>query len=182
MGSIRISQRTIRWRLLLRLTNFDFEVRYNLLDQESVAIKKIDLIKFLEAVIDGLGAAGRLADNSFRRRLTAPIMLDHRFKVSNADDNRRLDISSPQTADTSPANPTAPANTTAYNMQGLGALLTPATPSGQVLVIISGTLTDSATTVGEGIKLQLYYGPMVAGVAAPANAGAIPAAGCGLVR
>ena len=81
-----------------------------------------------------------------------------------------------QTADTSPANPTAPANTTAYFMQGLGALLTPTTPSGQVLVLISGTLTDSATTVGEGIKLQIYYGPMVAGVAAPANAGAIPAA------
>lgn len=81
----------------------------------------------------------------------------------------------PQTADTQPANPTAPASTSAYAMQGLGALLTPATPNGAVLVIVSGTLTDSAVTVGEGINLQLYYGPMVNGVAAPANAGAIPA-------
>lgn len=84
---------------------------------------------------------------------------------------------SPSVADTSPANPTAPASTSAYKMQGLGALLTPATPAANILCIISGTLTDAATTVGEGINLQLYYGPMVNGVAAPANAAAIPAAG-----
>ncbi len=83
----------------------------------------------------------------------------------------------PSVADTSPANPTAPASTSAYKMQGLGALITPSTPAGNILCIISGTLTDGATTVGEGINLQLYYGPMVNGVAAPANAAAIPAAG-----
>jgi len=86
----------------------------------------------------------------------------------------------PQTADTSPANPTAPASTSAYKMQGLGALITPSTPSGSVLAIISGTLTDSATTVGEGINLQLYYGPIVSGTAPPANAAAIPASAVAL--
>jgi hypothetical protein len=34
--------------------SFDFEVRYNLLDQNSVAVKKIDLIKFLQAVVYGI--------------------------------------------------------------------------------------------------------------------------------
>lgn len=81
----------------------------------------------------------------------------------------------PAVADTSPANPTAPASTSAYKMQGLGALITPVTPAGFVLCLISGTLTDGATTVGEGINLQLYYGQMVSGVAAPANAAAAPA-------
>ena len=82
----------------------------------------------------------------------------------------------PSTADTAPANPTAPASTSAYKMQGLGALITPSTPAGNILALISGTLTDSATTVGVGINLQLYYGPMGNGVAAPVNAAAIPAA------
>lgn len=72
-------------------------------------------------------------------------------------------------------NPVAPASTSAYKMQGLGYLLTPVTPSGQVRVDISANLIVNATTVGIGVNLQLYYGPMVAGVAAPANAAAIPA-------
>lgn len=81
----------------------------------------------------------------------------------------------PTVADTSPASPTAPASTSAFAMQGLAALITPQTPAGNVLAIISGTLTDSATTVGEGIILQLYYGPVISGTAPPANAAAIPA-------
>jgi hypothetical protein len=35
-------------------TNFDFELRYNLLNQNSVAINKLDLIKFIENVISGI--------------------------------------------------------------------------------------------------------------------------------
>lgn len=80
----------------------------------------------------------------------------------------------PQTVDTSPANPTAPASTSAFAMQGLAALITPSCPPGNVLVMITAYCTDTATTVGEGIALQLYYGPIVNGVAPPANAGAIP--------
>ncbi len=80
----------------------------------------------------------------------------------------------PQTVDNLPANPTAPASTSAFLMQGLAALITPAAPPGNVLAMISAVLTDGATTVGEGISLQLYYGPIVNGVAPPANAGAIP--------
>ena len=34
--------------------SFDFELRYNLLDQNSVAITLRDLIRFLEALTDGL--------------------------------------------------------------------------------------------------------------------------------
>lgn len=80
----------------------------------------------------------------------------------------------PATADTSPANPTAPASTSLYKMQGLAALITPTTPAGNILCIISAVLTDSATTVGEGINLQLYYGPIVSGTAPPANTNSPP--------
>lgn len=80
----------------------------------------------------------------------------------------------PATSLTAPANQTAPASTTAYKMQGFGALITPQTPAANVLCIISGTLTDSATTVGNGVNLQLWYAAMQSGVAAPANAAAIP--------
>ena len=72
-------------------------------------------------------------------------------------------------------NPTAPASTSAYKMQGLGYLITPATPSGQIRVNISANAVVTQTTVGTGINLQIWYGPMVAGVAAPANGAAIPA-------
>ena len=80
----------------------------------------------------------------------------------------------PTIVDNSPANPTAPASTAAYKMQGLAALFTPSTPAANVLVIISATCTDTAITNGNGINLQLYYGPTQSGVAAPANAGNIP--------
>ena len=73
-----------------------------------------------------------------------------------------------------PVAPTAPASTSAYKMQGLGALITPQYPAGQVLAIFQATATDSGTTVGEGILLQAYYGPMSAGTAVPANAAAVP--------
>ncbi len=80
----------------------------------------------------------------------------------------------PSLSQGTPANPTAPSSTSAYAMQGIGQLITPATPAANVLALLSATLTDGATTVGEGILLQLYYGPVISGVAIPANAGAIP--------
>jgi hypothetical protein len=35
-------------------SSFDFEVRYNLTDQNSVAINKLDLVKFIKATIAGI--------------------------------------------------------------------------------------------------------------------------------
>ena len=81
----------------------------------------------------------------------------------------------PSSATYSPANPTAPASTSAYKMQGLSMLITPATPSGKIFANINATLAVNATTVGIGINLQLWYGPVISGVAPPANAAAIPA-------
>lgn len=81
----------------------------------------------------------------------------------------------PSTSATTPANATAPASTTLYKMQGFGQLITPATPSANVLALFSATLTDAATTVGEGVNLQLWYAPVTSGVAPPANGAAIPA-------
>lgn len=82
----------------------------------------------------------------------------------------------PSVVETTPSGTfTGPVSSSTYAMQGLGALFTPGTPIANVLAIVSATLHDSATTDGEGISLQLYYGPMVAGVAAPANAAVVPA-------
>ena len=46
-------------------SNFDFELRYNLLDQNSVAITKKDLVLFIEAVIRGLESGGPLMSQFF---------------------------------------------------------------------------------------------------------------------
>lgn len=73
-----------------------------------------------------------------------------------------------------PSNPTAPASTSLYKMQGLAQLITPSTPTANVFCAIYATLTDGATTVGEGVNLNMYYGPTQSGVAAPANAAAVP--------
>lgn len=80
----------------------------------------------------------------------------------------------PSTAIYNPVSPTAPASTSAYKMQGLSMLLTPVTPSGKVCINIGATIITSAVTNGHGINLQLWYGPVVSGVAPPANAAAIP--------
>lgn len=95
--------------------------------------------------------------------------------MPNFPSNLPFGYTTPSIAETAPANPTAPASTAAYKMQGLGGLITPNTPVGNILAIIQGTLTDAATTVGEGINYQLWYGPVNPGGAAPANAAAIPA-------
>lgn len=76
----------------------------------------------------------------------------------------------PASSMTTPAAPTAPASTSLFRQQGLGALITPITPSGKVMAVITATLTSANTTNGDGIILQMNYGAMVAGVAAPANA------------
>lgn len=80
----------------------------------------------------------------------------------------------PSSAAYQPANPTAPASTSAYKMQGLSMLITPMTPSGKVVCNIGATLLTTATTNGHGINLQLWYGPVISGVSPPANAGNIP--------
>lgn len=70
--------------------------------------------------------------------------------------------------------PVAPASTSAFAMQGFGAVITPVW-SGRVFAILQATLNAAAVTVGIGIALQGYYGPTVSGTALPANTGTIPA-------
>lgn len=72
-----------------------------------------------------------------------------------------------------PSNPTAPASTAAYKMQGLGSTFVPA-KSGNVVAIWFTTVTASATTVGNGINLQGYCGLIQGSNVAPANAAAVP--------
>jgi hypothetical protein len=81
----------------------------------------------------------------------------------------------PSVVATTVAAPTAPSSTSAFAMQGLAAVITPATPSGNVLCLISGTLITNATTVSDGITIQINYGPIISGNAPPANAAAAPA-------
>ena len=87
-----------------------------------------------------------------------------------------LNRADPATAQSQPANPTAPASTAAYAMQGLAGAITP-TKSGKVLLIISGYFTSSVTTAGDGILAQLSYGTG----AAPANAAAVTGTQVGAV-
>lgn len=65
-----------------------------------------------------------------------------------------------------PANPTAPASTSVFKMQGLAGAITPVR-SGKIQVTIRGNLIGSTTTAGDGIIIQGSYGIG----AAPANAG-----------
>ena len=67
-----------------------------------------------------------------------------------------------------PGNPTAPASTATYKMQGLAGAITPVR-TGTVLLIVSGYITASTTTAGDGILFQLSYGTG----SAPANAGTL---------
>lgn len=53
--------------------------------------------------------------------------------------------------------PTAPNSTSVYKMQGLAGSITPAV-SGNILIMISGTLASSVATAGEGIQYQISYG------------------------
>ena len=69
----------------------------------------------------------------------------------------------------SPADPTAPASTSVYAMQGLAGAITPGR-TGTVLLIVSGSIASpSGTTAGLGIVYQLSYGTG----GAPANAAAL---------
>lgn len=51
----------------------------------------------------------------------------------------------------------APTSTSSYVMGGMNAQITP-TRSGNVMAVLTGYLTSSATTIDEGIILQLAYG------------------------
>jgi len=57
--------------------------------------------------------------------------------------------------------PTAPASTSAFQMQGLAAVVTPAT-SGETLITVSGTLLDNGggatTAAGTGVEYEIKYG------------------------
>jgi hypothetical protein len=66
-----------------------------------------------------------------------------------------------------PANPTGTTDTTG-KMMGLAASITPA-QTGRILVVISGNLSNSTATAGDGAKTQIRYGTG----SAPANAGAL---------
>ena len=72
------------------------------------------------------------------------------------------------TGQSQPGNPTAPASTSAYKMQGLAGAITPVR-SGTVLLIVSGYITASTTTAGDGILFQLSYGTGTA----PVNTGTL---------
>ena len=63
---------------------------------------------------------------------------------------------------------TGPASTSAYQMQGLGGSITPQ-GSGNVLLILSGTITNTSGVAGVGALYQLSYGTG----AAPANGAAL---------
>ncbi len=73
-----------------------------------------------------------------------------------------------------PGNPTAPASTSAFKMQGLAGAITP-TRTGTILMIVSGNFISSAVTAGDGIKVQLSWGTSTA----PSNAGALAGTQCG---
>ena len=83
----------------------------------------------------------------------------------------------PAATQSQPANPTAPASTAAFKMQGLAGAITPG-KTGSVLIVISGDIISSVTTAGVGIKYQLSYGTG----AAPANAGALAGTQVGTIR
>jgi hypothetical protein len=57
---------------------------------------------------------------------------------------------------TTSASVLTPTSTSAFVMGGLGAQITPAR-SGNVMAVLTGYLTSSATTIDEGIILQLAY-------------------------
>lgn len=67
-----------------------------------------------------------------------------------------------------PGNPTAPASTTTYAMQGLAGSITPVR-TGVVLITISGTALASTVTAGDGVAFQVSYGTGTA----PTNAASL---------
>ena len=67
-----------------------------------------------------------------------------------------------------PSNPTAPASTSTYAMQGLAGTITPK-HSGSVRITICATITNSSGTAGDGILFQISDGTGTA----PANAASL---------
>jgi len=68
--------------------------------------------------------------------------------------------------------PTAPASTSAYTMQGLAGTITPIF-SGNLLATISGTITSSVTTAGDGILYRIATGTGTAPTNGAATTGAV---------
>lgn len=66
------------------------------------------------------------------------------------------------------AAPTAAASTASYTMQGLAGSITPRT-TGNILILITGTITAASVTAGDGVLIQASYGTGTA----PANAAAL---------
>lgn len=88
------------------------------------------------------------------------------------------DLPAAATAQSQPSNPTAPASTSTFAMQGLAGSITP-TRSGTVLVTISGTVVaPTGTTVNNGISYQISYGTGTA----PVNAAALTGTQVGTVQ
>lgn len=72
---------------------------------------------------------------------------------------------------------TGPQSTSVFQMQGFAGAITPKT-SGNVLLIVSGTLNSSSGTVGVGSLYQLSYGTGTA----PANGGALAGTQVGAIQ
>jgi len=66
--------------------------------------------------------------------------------------------------------PAYPNSTSPYVMQGLAGLITPAR-SGNVLILISGTITASNNTIAYGVQYQISYGTSTAPTSNSALAG-----------
>jgi hypothetical protein len=82
------------------------------------------------------------------------------------------------TSQSQPSDPTAPASTSAYAMQGLAGSITP-TRSGTVMVTFSGTVISPAgTAAGNGIHFQISYGTGTA----PSNAGTLAGTQVGTIQ
>lgn len=60
-------------------------------------------------------------------------------------------------AQSQPSTPTAPNSTSVFTMMGLAGAITPK-KSGTLMLTISGNLTGTTTTAGDGIAYQLSYG------------------------
>ncbi len=80
------------------------------------------------------------------------------------------------TTQTSPSDPTGTTNTTGL-MAGIGASFTP-TFSGNVLIVVSGNMTNSGATAGQGAKAQIRLGTGTA----PANGDALTGTAYGTMQ
>lgn len=81
----------------------------------------------------------------------------------------------PSISQSAPADPTGTTDTTG-KMMGLAVAFTP-NVTGRVLILVTGNLTNSTATAGDGAKAQIRYGTG----AAPANAAALTGTAIGSI-